>query len=215
MIIFFSPHSGSAANSWAGLLTAALPLDHLGQESALKTHLPDLSRGKARASALRHSFSSPGRSLSDWWKRSCLLPDEVGSYRSARPVLMASLYTFMSASASLNLWVHFCINDVRGSRVRACLFMRVLGPLLTCIFYTSSAAFVYFPGRPAQAAVVERALLGSHPIETMPDGLISVCGCEKDACVFCNYQTCKAPLTVRAAACALFLLLSSSFRPWD
>lgn len=203
MIFFFSPRSSSAASSWAGLLTAALPFDHLGQESALKTHLPDLSRGKARASAPRHSFSSPDRFISDWWKRSCLLPDEDGSYRSAWPVLMASLYTFMSvsASASLNFWVHFCINDVRRSRVRACLFMRILGPLLTCIFYTSRAAFVYFPGCPAQAAVVEWAMLGSRPIETMPDGLISVCGCEKDACVFCNYRACKEP---HCCVCVIF-----------
>ncbi len=36
-----------------------------------------------------------------------------------------------------------------------------------------------------QAVVVERALLGSDPAETMPDGLISVCGCERECgCVF-------------------------------
>lgn len=157
------------------------------------------------------SFSSSYWFCIDWWKLSRLFPYEDRSYRMVQSVLMAYLCMYMSG-AQMYLWVYECIYAyLMCACLRFCVYSCVWitkCSFVTCI-HTLSVVFMSFPGCSVQAVVVGWAMLGSGPIEMMPDGLISVWVCERERVCVCNYRAGTKQHRLIMCAC----VCSVSFRP--
>ncbi len=173
------------------LLTSALMFHHLCQMSALKTAAP--WRFDLRWSDWLFPVFLFHLQLIYYWLMKALLspPKADRSYRVVPSVLMAYLCTNINGT-QMHLWAYECMHAcVMCACLRICegVYSSVCvcahGYLDTCSHYILSIVFMYFPGCLVQAAVGGREMLGFRPVETMPDGLISLCGCERErGCVF-------------------------------